>query len=190
MAASAESPNLADAAAADQAADANAEAIPVRAAVVAEVEAADRLIDRLAEAGFTVAEISVLCSDEVKEAHFRRFEHEDPAGDFTPQAIASGGVTGLLVAGAVAAVGAATGGLAVIGAAAVAGAGGISGSFLGAMLTRGNEGELADFYDQAVREGQILIGVEVHGPRSAARLAKVEEIFAAEGVRSLSLADG
>jgi len=163
---------------------------PVRATIVPDVETADRLIDRLAEAGFTVAEISVLCSDEVKEAHFRRFEHEDPAGDHSAEAAVAGGVGGLLVAGAVGAIGAATGGLAVIGAAAVAGAGGVFGSLIGAMLTRGSEGELADFYDQAVREGQLLLGVEVHGDDAAARLATAEEVFATEGLQSVPLEDG
>ncbi len=163
---------------------------PVRAGVAPDVATADRLTDRLLDAGFTTAEISVLCSDEVKEAHFRRFEHEDPAGDQTPQAVAAGGVAGLLIAGAMASFAAATGGLAVIGAAAVAGAGGVSGSLIGAMLTRGSEGELADFYDQAVREGQLLVGVEVHGPNAAARLAQAEAVFAAEDVRVIALSDG
>ncbi|QDT17077.1 hypothetical protein [Alienimonas californiensis] len=172
------------------AAPASPEDLPVRAALVSEVAAANRVVERLQDAGFSVKEITVLCSDEVKEAHFRRFEHEDPAGDHAAEAATAGGVAGLLLAGAVAAFGAATGGLAVIGAAAVAGAGGISGSLIGAMLTRGGEGELADFYDQAVREGQMLIGVEVHGAGAAARLKAAEEIFAAEGVQSISLSDG
>ncbi|MFH5803134.1 hypothetical protein [Alienimonas sp. DA493] len=166
------------------------EALPVRAALVPDVLAADRVVEQLQDAGFSVKEITVLCSDEVKEAHFRRFEHEDPAGDHAAEAATAGGVAGLLIAGAVAAVGAATGGLAVIGAAAVAGAGGISGSLIGAMLTRGSEGELADFYDQAVREGQLLIGVEAHGRDAAARLKAAETIFEAEGVKSVSLSDG
>ena len=170
--------------------DSRAAETPVRAAVVPDVETADRLIERLAGAGFTVAEISVLCSDETKEKHFRRFEHEDPAGDHTPQAAAAGGIAGLLIAGTVAAVGAATGGLAVIGAAAIAGAGGAFGSLAGAMLTRGGEGELADFYDQAVREGQLLVGVEVPGEHPADRLALAEAAFAAEGLKPLSLEHG
>ena len=132
----------------------------------------------------------MLCSDEQKEAHFRRFEHEDPAGDHTPEAAAVGGLGGLLLGGAVAAVGVATGGLALIAAGALAGAGGIAGSFVGVMLTRGGEGELADFYDQAVREGRLLVGVEAHGAGAAAKLAAAEAVFAEAGAEVVRLEEG
>jgi hypothetical protein len=41
-------------------------------------------------------------------------------------------------------------------------AGGIAGGLVGAMMTRGVEKELANFYQQAVVDGQILVAVEEH----------------------------
>ena len=176
--------------AADPAAD--PQETPVRAAVFATVAEAEIAVERLHAAGFTDAEISVICSDDAKEAHFRKFEHEDQAGEHTATAAAAGGSLGLILGGfaALAGLTAATGGLALVGAGAVAGAGGIAGSLVGAMLTRGEEGELADFYDQAVREGQLLVGVEAHGPDAAAKLAAAEAVFADLHSRSITLRDG
>ena len=65
---------------------------------------------RLLEAGFDKNHITVVCSDDSKEQYFREFEHQEPAGTFTPQAALAG-----------AAVGALLGGLPVIGAAVATG---------------------------------------------------------------------
>ena len=164
---------------------------PICAAVFATVPGAETAVGRLHELGFTDAEISVLCSDETKEAHFRRQEHEEPAGEHAATAAAAGGTLGLLLGGFAAVAGATlTGGLALVGAGAVVGAGGAAGSLIGAMLTRGEEGELADFYDQGVREGQLLVAVEVHGPAAGDRLAAAERAFADLGARAVRLRHG
>ena len=47
----------------------------------------------------------------------------------------------------------------IVAAGAIVGTG-VTGSFIGAMLTRGVEKEAADFYDQELRRGQILVVVE------------------------------
>ena len=172
------------------AADDFSEDTPVRAAVFATVEQAEAAVARLHEAGFTDEHISVICSDDAKEAHFRRNEHEDQAGAHTATAAAAGGTLGLLLGGFAALAGTlATGGLALVGAGAVAGAGGVAGSLIGAMLTRGEEGELADFYDQGVREGHLLVGVEAGGRDAPAMLAAAETVFRDLGSRPVTLRD-
>ena len=169
----------------------DAEDRPIVAAVFATVEEAEVAVERLHAAGFTDAEISVLCSDETKEAHFRRQEHEDPAGEHTATAAAAGGTLGLVLGGFAVVAGATlTGGLALVGAGAVVGAGGAAGALIGAMLTRGEEGELADFYDQGVREGQLLVAAEAHGGGAADRIAEAERLFGELGVRSVRLRHG
>jgi hypothetical protein len=165
---------------------------PVRAGVFLDLPAADTVVQRLLAAGFSKEEISVICSDEAVEKHFRRYEHQDPAGTLTPNTVAKGTTVGAAVGGMIGiAVGAATGTVPLL----IAGAAGLSGGsamggFLGAMLTRGEEKELANFYDQAVRGGRILVGVEVHGSNSQARLQKAAKIIADGGAEPVPLPEG
>ncbi|MGE0609077.1 MAG: hypothetical protein AB7O62_18430 [Pirellulales bacterium] len=165
---------------------------PIRAGVFAKIERADCAIEGLLKAGFTPAEISVVCSNEVVEEHFKPFEHEKPAGTNMPLAATAGGAIGATVFGlTVVGAGIATGGVALI--AAGGGAmwfGGMVGGFIGAMLTRGFEREAANYYDQAVSEGKILVTVEDQGPNAARRLAAAEEVFAGCGTEPLPLSHG
>jgi hypothetical protein len=68
--------------------------------------------------------------------------------------------------------------------------GGLVGSFLGAMLTRGLEKEAANYYDQAVQDGKLLVVVEDHGAGAADRLLKAECLLAAAGAEPVSLPEG
>src|SRR4029079_10492339 len=110
-------------------------------------------------AGFQKEQITVICSDDTKERYFREFEHQEPAGSHTTAAAATGGAIGATIGGGAAgAVGVATGGLPLL----VAGgvglmAGAVWGGFLGAMMTRGLEKEAANYYDQAVQGGKLLV---------------------------------
>jgi hypothetical protein len=149
-------------------------------------------VEKLLAAGFTRDRITVVCSDETKEREFRDFVHEQPAGANTPAAAMAGGTMGAAIGGlAAGAAGIAAGGLPLL---IVGGAGlltgGVLGSFLGAMLTRGIEKEAADFYDQAVTEGKLLVTVEDHGPQAASSLARAEQILASAGAEPLPLAEG
>jgi hypothetical protein len=58
------------------------------------------------------------------------------------------------------------------------------------MMTRGVEKEAADYYDQAVVAGKILIAVEHHGPQSAIRLQQAEHILHAAGAEPVALPEG
>jgi hypothetical protein len=158
------------------------------------VPAALRAVAGLLSAGFSREQITVVCSDEKQEREFRAFEHQQPAGSHTPAAMATGGSLGAAIGGvaagaAVGAAGIATGGLPLL----IAGGaglmtGGVLGSFLGAMMTRGVEKEAANFYDQAVTEGKLLVTVEIHDNEGA--LARAEQILADAGALPLPLPEG
>lgn len=162
---------------------------PVRVGVFQTVSAADRAVRGLLDAGFTQDEISVVCSVEAKERHFRAFGHDKPAGTTTPATAAAGGVLGAM-AGGLAVIGGLvlTGGLGVVamGPLLVA-TGSVFGTFVGAMMSRGLEREVANFYDQHLRGGEILVAAEIdaHGDRE--RLDVAERVFREAGARPLKL---
>jgi hypothetical protein len=165
---------------------------PFRIGVYARVHDADRAVQRLLEEGFTKDQISVVCSDEHKERHFKQFEHMQPAGASTPAAAAVGGTIGAALGGLTAlAAGAMTGGVAlVVAGGAAAWTGGVLGGFLGAMMTRGTEKEPADYYQQAVQRGKLLVAVEVEESEDQAALARAERIFTETGAEPLPLTEG
>jgi hypothetical protein len=161
----------------------------VRVGVYPSLADADAAVRGLQEVGFTNTEISVVCASDAWQRHFEAFNHQRPAGKNTPQAAAAGAAVGATIGGlAAVAAGAATGGAALVFAGgAAAWAGGVVGGFLGAMLTRGVERELADYFDQAVQSGKILVAAESHGPHAGERLRKAEAALAAAGAEPLPL---
>jgi hypothetical protein len=164
----------------------------VRAGVFTNVPAADRAVRGLLAAGFTKGQITVVCSDAAKEAHFREFEHQQPAGANTAEAAATGGALGAAFGGAAAiAAGIAGGGLPLV---IVGGAGlltgSVLGSFIGAMLTRGIEKEAADYYDQAVVQGKLLVTVEQDDAHAKPSLAQAEQVLSEAGAEPMPLMEG
>jgi outer membrane lipoprotein SlyB len=164
---------------------------PYRAGVFNTVDQAKRAVDALLEAGFTTQHITVVCSDEMKEQHFERFENVKPAGTNTPANAAIGSAVGATIGGlGTAAAGFATGMDPVILSAPGIWGGGVFGGFLGAMITRGEENELADFYEQAVMRGQILVAAEAHGPDAEIDLARASAVLEHCGADPLPLKEG
>jgi hypothetical protein len=164
----------------------------VRAGVFSSLPAADAAVSRLLAAGFTQEEITVICSDETRVKYFREFGHQQQAGASADTGAMAGAGVGAAVGGLAAiAVGAASGAvpLLIAGAAGIA-AGTGAGVFVGAMTTRGGEKEVSNFYDQAVREGQILVSVEVHGTEAAGRLVEAARIIAEAGAQPVPLPEG
>ena len=165
---------------------------PIRAAVFSTVDETKEAVSRLLAAGFSKDQITVICSDEAKERHFRQFEHEDPAGDHADRGIAAGVTIGAVAGGLTAITfGAAIGAVPLV----IAGAAGLSGGsalggFLGAMLTRGSEKEPSNFYDQAVHRGDILVGVEDRSSQADANLARASKILADCGAGPIELPEG
>jgi hypothetical protein len=164
---------------------------PIEVGVFDTVAAAGRAVDELLASGFTVDQITVVCSDEAKERYFKQFEHQQPAGTHDARATITGGTIGALLAGVTIIVSAAvTGGTAILAAGPITAlAGGVAGGFVGAMMTRGVEKELADFYQQAVIDGRILVAAEDKSS-SKTKLAKAAAILAAAGALPLPLPEG
>src|SRR5262249_18596450 len=66
----------------------------VRGGIYTTLAAADQVVAQLLSAGFSKEDITVVCSDEARERHFREFEHQDPAGDHTEGATVAGSSIG------------------------------------------------------------------------------------------------
>lgn len=173
-------------------ANAESQNTPFEAGVFSNIDDASRAVHGLLQAGFTKDHITVLCSDETKERYFQEFEHQEPAGTFTPAAAVVGGTIGAALGGlSVIAAAVATGGAALWAAGPItAWAGGVAGGLVGAMMTRGVEKELANFYQQAVMDGQILVAAEDHGADHDARLAQAARILADAGAKPVPLREG
>ena len=126
-----------------------------------------------------------------KSSYFHEFDHQQPAGTHTTKAAIAGGTIGAVLGGlTVVASALATGSLALWAAGPIsAWAGGVAGGLVGAMMTRGVEKQLANFYQQSVLNGQILVAAEDHGPNSQRQLAKAAEALAAAGALPLPMAD-
>lgn len=165
---------------------------PIRVGVYSTIRTADCAVEHLLKAGFTAKQISVVCSDLAIEEHFHRFEHEQPAGAHTATAVAVGGAIGVALGGLTVLAGAVTtAGLALLAAGGLAAwTGGIVGGLVGAMMTRGIEPELANYYDQAVTDGKILVAAEDHSEAHRQRLAVAEHILSECGAEPLALNEG
>jgi hypothetical protein len=165
---------------------------PIRAAVYSTIAETRQAVSRLLAAGFTKDQITVICSDDTKERYFREFEHQEKAGANTPAAAATGGAIGATLGSiATGAVGLAIGGVPLL----VAGgiglmAGAVWGGFIGAMMTRGVEKEAANFYDQEVQAGKLLVTVEQTHSDAHPSLEDAERILAQTGAQPMPLTEG
>ena len=165
---------------------------PIRVGVFDSVEKACRAVHNLLAAGFTKEQITVICSDKHRERLFKEFEHQDPAGTTTPEKAIAGGAIGATLGGLAAVIAAiATGGIVflIAGGIAVLG-GGAAGGVIGAMMSRGVEKELANFYDQEVEKGRLLVAAEDESPNAAAHLLQAERILAAADAVPMKLPEG
>jgi hypothetical protein len=171
----------------------SASSSPVRVGVFRRIADADRAVHDLVVAGFQKDEITVICPT-CAPGNFRDYERQEPAGSNAAAAATAGGAIGMLLGGLVAIAGITLSGgvgLLVAGPMLAAAAGGaVTGGFVGAMMTRGLEPEIADFYDQAVQKGNILVAVDCPGDDARQRLAQAERIFAEKGAETLQLTRG
>jgi len=155
---------------------------------------ADAAVDALVREGFTRDEITVICPTCSPDAFTRRAEREEPAGAPAPKAAATGGAIGAVLGGLIALVGVtASGGVGLLAAGpffAGAGGGAVAGGLIGAMLRRGFQRDVADYFDQALEKGNILVAVEPHGERdevSLERLRVAERVLVHAGAHTLPL---
>lgn len=162
----------------------------IRAGVFSVEEDAVRAVRQLLDAGFTSEEVTVICSDEKVEHRFEQFHHQDRAGEHTPEAAMTGGLMGATLGGLTAIGLVASGGTALLAAGGFVAFGGIAGSLIGAFMTRGIEKELANYYDQAVVQGNILVAAERKDEHAAASLDEAARILEANGAQAVALPSG
>lgn len=163
---------------------------PVRAAVFRDISEAEAAVVELRKAGFSSGQISVLCSQESGKRHFHRYQHEQPAGTNTPEAATTGGILGALFGSAVSVGVTTAAGVSLLAAGPSFLIGGaVAGGFIGAMQTRGMERSLADYYDQALTRGDLLVAVE-DDPENRERLDQAEACFRAAGGDAFALEHG
>jgi len=162
---------------------------PVKAAVFETAEAATRAVKDLREAGFSADQISVICSREHADYHFGEC-HQETAGDQTDAALNAGTVGAMGLGGAcVASAVVLSGGGALVAIGAFAGLT-LSGTLAAMFASRGVGKEAADFHEQALQAGNLLVAVEVHSDDVEAWLERAEEVFRKEGVVPVALSEG
>jgi hypothetical protein len=168
---------------------------PLRVGIFGNVCDADRAVENLLASGFTHRDITVVCSNDAVERHFQDFRKQEPAGTYTPATAIGGGAIGAALGGlAAVAGGIATGGIGLLATAGIAAwAGGVAGGLVGAMMSRGVEKELANYYQQAVVDGDILVAVEADEESSDSPrrdLARAAQVLAESGAKPLKLPEG
>jgi hypothetical protein len=164
--------------------------LTIRAGVFSNEDDAVRAVEQLLSAGFTAKEITVICSDKDVERRFERFHHQDRAGEHTPEAAMTGGLMGATLGGLTAIGLVASGGTALLAAGGFVALGGIAGSLMGAFMTRGIEKELANYYDQAVVQGNILVAAERPDGTAGGSLVEAARILEANGANAVALPSG
>jgi len=166
---------------------------PLRVAVFENPRDAARALDRLHESGFGAKDLTIFCSDDACRRHFGLGDVEPPSGARTPSWARRGGILGSLLAGIGVVAGIVTaGGTLVFAAGALVPVligGGVAGSFAGAMASRGVEKEAADYFDQAVEAGDVLVAVQTSDD-DPDRLALAGRTLAAAGARPIPLREG
>ena len=167
----------------------------LQVAVFDRLSRAEGAVARLVAAGVAQDRISVVCSD-CAPSVAGAIETVDTRDEQPTRTVVTGGAIGTVLGGLAAGVGvAATGGTGLLVAGPLltgATAGGVGGGrgegFLGAMTRRGVKPEIADYYEQALRDGQVLVAVEPPEPGSAQpSLHAVETLLAEAGGRAHEL---
>lgn len=161
----------------------------IRVGIFNSVEQARVAVSKLLAAGFTREQISVICSDEAKERSFAEYDHQHgpTAGGFSAADLGSkiGSTLGGMV---VVATAFASGGVPLLASEGPAAwTGGMAGGFIGSLMGRGVQDELAHFYDHAVTAGKLLVAVDEHGDNSSGRLAQAARILAEAGAETVAL---
>jgi hypothetical protein len=162
---------------------------PVRVGVFSSLETAKHAIEALIRAGFTRQQLAVLAPESIPKEELAGLLEANPSRR-TAEGVAAGSAIGAVLGGLAGVAGLATmGGVGILvaGGALEAGVGGVVGGLIGGMTMRGMEKEYADYYDQSLSHGRILVAVETHNPT---RLALAERLLAEAGAEPVPLPEG
>ena len=145
---------------------------------------AQAAFDRLSARGYTSSEINVLMSDATRSAYWpgdRKEEGKANAGTMATEGMGIGGAIGTAVGATLAAVAAIGTSIAIPGlgllvagplaaALAGAGAGAVTGGLIGSLVGLGIPEANAQAYEEALRNGGVVIGVVPHNDDDAKRI--------------------
>ena len=145
---------------------------PFRLGFFDTVQQADQAVRRLLVAGFSKKELAIICPEKCQGPFVSEIPRAEQPGSHAIKAMVEGGAIGAAIGGiALAAAAATTAGLALIPAAGtLIGGGAFAGAFSGLTVREGYGEEIGQYYEEAVRLGKIVVGVEVEGNDSAERL--------------------
>jgi len=160
----------------------NTKDIPNRVGFFSTAAQADQAIRGLLSAGFTKEQIAVICPEQCKD-QFQGVRHPDPPGSHGVEAAVEGGALGAALGGiALVAAAVATGGAGLLTAVPVLiGGGAIAGGFSSLIVREGYGEGVAEYYEEAIHQGKIVVGVEDESADHEARLALAERILAEAG---------
>lgn len=162
---------------------------PVRAGLFASPDHAETAVEGLLADGFDPETISVVCRDPEQRERFTRFLHGPLETETCDHGLGTAAKAGLGVGGAAALVELAiTGGLSVFVIGAFA-AFAIAGTFAALLIDRGISDEVAEFYEQSVQAGEILIAVDIQGDDASQRRQRAEQVLRQAGSRPLPLTE-
>jgi hypothetical protein len=157
-----------------------------RVAFFNNVAAADLALRRLLAADFTKAELAVICPKQFEDQFTQDVPKAERPGSHAVQGIVEGGAVGAVLGGlSLAAVAIATGGVGLLPAVGVlVGGGALAGGYSGLIISDGYGKEIGRYYEEAIRLGEIVIGVAIDGEDSDKRLDSAEQIMAESGGKS------
>jgi hypothetical protein len=150
-----------------------------RAGFFGTVAIADQAVRRLLASGFSREQIAVICPDQFKDQFNPDVPAAQGAGTNAVATMAAGSAVGAMLGGiALAATAIATGGIALIPAATVMlGGGAFAGGFGGLLMGDGYDHGIGLYHEQAIQLGKIVVGVELAGEDSDARLDQAARIL-------------
>lgn len=155
-----------------------------------DLKSAERAYDNLRERGYADDEISIIMSEDSLKRYFKDHDNSDDhdksddKSDFGNKSMEGAG-TGSAIGGGL---GAAVGIVAAIGTSVIipglgfvvagpiaaglagAGAGGLAGGIIGALIGAGMPKERAEQYEQGIKDGNIVIGVQLRNDEDARQL--------------------
>lgn len=151
---------------------------PMLSGLFRDRESAERAYNTLRNRGYTDDDINVIMSDEARDRWFAEDDYSSELGSKTLEGAGAGSATGGTlgaIIGGIAAIGTnvmlpglglvASGPLAA--ALAGAGAGGLTGGLVGALIGSGIPEERAKYYDEGIRNGGVVIGVNPRASEDA-----------------------
>jgi len=159
---------------------------PVQAGFFDTKAQAEKAVQDLQTAGFSKDELAVICPGDRTGKLASSVPRAEPPGTNGAESIAEGMAEGSAIGAvggiALAATALATGGAALLPAIPVlVGGGAIAGGFSSLILSDGYGKGVGEYYAQAIHQGKFVVGVEVEGEDSTARLAEAERILAKDG---------